>query len=85
MRGDFCGAIMHATVSRMKKILCLVLVSALAACSVSPKNACQEWVDSQELHSSYEQCVSCAKLHGTKDIHAVRSCTFRRDIEAIKR
>ncbi len=84
MRGDFCPAIMHGSFFDMKKILYLGMVGLLASCSVSPKKACQEWVDSQELHSSYEQCVSCAKLHGTKDLHAVRSCTFRRDIADIK-
>lgn len=68
----------------MAKLLMVLSTALLSGCYTTPKQACRQWVDSQEIRSSYERCEACVKSVGSKDLHAVRSCTFKRDVESLQ-
>jgi hypothetical protein len=80
----FFKRLVRGTLTPMKTVLSLILFVTLAGCSVSAKDACQKWLDSNQIYTSYDRCLSCAKTYGTKDLHSVRSCTFKRDIEEVR-
>jgi hypothetical protein len=74
----------HGSLANMRTVLLITIVSLLMGCSISKEKACRKWVDSREIYSSYERCLSCARKHGTEDLHAVRSCTFTGDINELR-
>jgi hypothetical protein len=68
----------------MRTLLLSLSLLLISGCSMSAKEACHRWIDSEAIYSSYDRCFSCAKMHGTKDVNAVRSCAFEREIEDVR-
>ena len=67
----------------MKKILGILFVASLSACSLTTQEQCKKWKDEGEMFSSFDNCVRCVKQLGSKDLHAVRGCTMGLDAAQI--
>ncbi|MFO0415733.1 MAG: hypothetical protein ACK5Y6_00455 [Pseudomonadota bacterium] len=68
----------------MRFLTVLITAISIAGCSVTPRQACQDWIEKGEIRSSLERCVSCASKRKAGDIHSVRRCAFQGDLGDIR-
>lgn len=64
----------------MKKALLVVIILASSGCWTTKKTACEGWLASGEVASSYDHCIQCAQVYGTRDVRSVRDCAFKKEI-----
>ena len=51
---------------------------------MSKKRACETWLESGEVASSYEHCIQCASAYGTRDVRSVRDCAFKKEVGQVR-
>jgi len=68
----------------MKKLFLCVLIISSSGCWTTKKTACETWLASGEVASSYEHCIQCAATFGTGDLRSVRDCAFKKEIGQVR-
>ncbi|MFN4895509.1 MAG: hypothetical protein ACK5GN_05295 [Pseudomonadota bacterium] len=68
----------------MRIALIIFLIVSSSGCFTSKKQACETWLQSGEVASSYEHCIQCAQAYGTRDVRTVRECAFKKEVSHVR-
>jgi hypothetical protein len=62
----------------------LGLVIHISGCFSNRQQVCEKWIEAGDVIASFDDCVQCTKTYGKDDLDGVRSCTFRKGVDALR-